>query len=75
MSARRTLGWGVLAAVVAACGAGGTPHPPVDTRARDSALGASQLPGAQGVRGALRTTDAAAARRAREDSIAVESGP
>ena len=37
-------------------------------RQRDSVLGASQLPGAQGVRGALRVTDSAAARRTREDA-------
>jgi len=39
-------------------------------RARDSAIGASQLPGAQGVRGALRAADSAAARQARIDSAA-----
>jgi hypothetical protein len=65
----------VLALMMAACGGGAPPHPPADARARDSAIGASQLPGAQGVRGALRATDSAAARRAREDSIAVETGP
>jgi hypothetical protein len=41
-------------------------------RERDSAIGASQLPGAQGVRGALRVSDSADARRAREDSAAQE---
>ncbi len=35
-------------------------------RQRDSLLGASPLPGAQGVRGALDASDSAAARRARE---------
>ena len=35
-------------------------------REHDSTLGASQLPGAQGIRGALRVSDSAAARRARE---------
>ncbi len=35
-------------------------------RQRDSVLGASQLPGAQGIRGALRVSDSAAARRDRE---------
>jgi hypothetical protein len=39
-------------------------------RARDSTLGASRLPGAQGVRGALRANDSAAARNARLDSLA-----
>ena len=37
-------------------------------RERDSVLGASQLPGAGGVRGALRASDSAVARREREDS-------
>ena len=38
-------------------------------RQRDSLIGASSLPGAGGVRGALRAQDSAAARRARADSI------
>ena len=38
-------------------------------RERDSVLGAAQLPGAGGVRGALRASDSAAARREREDSV------
>ncbi len=37
-------------------------------RQRDSMIGASQLPGAQGVRGALRVSDSAAVRREREDT-------
>ena len=41
-------------------------------RARDSAIGASRLPGAAGVRGALRAADSASARRAREDSVTRE---
>jgi hypothetical protein len=39
-------------------------------RSRDSALGASTLPGAQGVRGALRASDSAEVRNARLDSLA-----
>jgi hypothetical protein len=39
-------------------------------RERDSVLGASRLPGAGGVRGALRVADSAAARRQLEDSVA-----
>jgi hypothetical protein len=39
-------------------------------RARDSALGASGLPGATGISGSLKAADSAAARRQREDSIA-----
>jgi hypothetical protein len=38
-------------------------------RQRDSVIGASRLPGAQGVRGALEASDAAAARAAAADSI------
>jgi hypothetical protein len=39
-------------------------------RERDSILGASRLPGARGVRGALGVSDSAAARNARLDSVA-----
>ena len=38
-------------------------------RERDSVIGASKLPGAAGVRGALRAADSAAARNARADSV------
>jgi hypothetical protein len=38
-------------------------------RERDSVLGASQLPGAAGVRHALEVSDSSAARRRREDSV------
>jgi hypothetical protein len=46
--------------------------PAATERQRDSAIGASQLPGAEGVRRALRASDSAASRRAREDSAARE---
>ena len=36
---------------------------------RDSVLGASKLPGAAGVRGAIRAADSAGARNARLDSV------
>ena len=39
-------------------------------RQRDSAIGASSLPGARGVQGAMHAADSAAARNARVDSIA-----
>ncbi|HEU5303915.1 MAG TPA: hypothetical protein VFU40_04660 [Gemmatimonadales bacterium] len=39
-------------------------------RERDSVIGASQLPGAAGVRGAQRASDSEEARSARLDSIA-----
>ena len=64
-----------LLIAIAACSAPMDRRAPTDERARDSVIGASQLPGAQGVRGALRTADSSAARRAREDSIAAEPGP
>lgn len=38
-------------------------------RERDSVLGASKLPGAAGVRGAIRAADSAEARNARLDSV------
>jgi hypothetical protein len=38
-------------------------------RQRDSVLGASRLPGAAGIRGALRAQDSAAAQNARLDSV------
>lgn len=62
-----------LAAVLALL-AVGCSEPPPDPALRDSAqqrqhdsmLGASRLPGASGVNGALRAADSAAARRLRE---------
>ncbi len=41
-------------------------------RQRDSAIGASALPGARGVRGALGVSDSAARRNAQLDSVAKE---
>jgi hypothetical protein len=48
---------------------GAADKPLSSERERDSVLGASQLPGAQGVRGALRVSDSGTARRALEDSV------
>jgi hypothetical protein len=52
-----------------------TKKPPADTaqdsltrRQKDSAIGASAIPGAQGVRGAMNAADSAAARTAAIDS-------
>lgn len=42
---------------------------PLSTRARESALAKSGLPGATGIGSALRVSDSADARRKREDSI------
>jgi hypothetical protein len=55
--------------LVGACSSDSRPARPATQRQRDSALGASKLPGAQGVRGALREADSAAARNARLDSV------
>ena len=44
----------------------------VTQRQRDSAVAASKLPGAKGVEGAMRASDAAAARAAALDSISIE---
>lgn len=62
----------VLTALCACSGgkAADRPQTPEAQRARDSVLGASDLPGAQGVQRALEAADSAAARRALEDSIA-----
>lgn len=59
----------VLCFLVTACSKGETRRPDTTERQRDSVIGASQLPGAAGVRGALRAGDSAAARNARLDSL------
>ncbi len=62
---------GVLLVAGVGCSSGERVHTdaPDAQRTRDSAIGESQLPGAAGVRGALRAADSAEARRAREDSV------
>jgi hypothetical protein len=62
----------LLLLLLGACG-GSARQKPLTTqqeRALDSTIGQSRLPGAAGVRGALRIADSAAARRNRLDSIA-----
>jgi nitrous oxide reductase accessory protein NosL len=61
--------------LAAACGSSSeAPKPPPRTveqqRAVDSTIGASNLPGARGVKGALAVSDSAAAKRRMQDSIA-----
>jgi hypothetical protein len=58
--------------VLACSGGHDKDRPPVTERERDSVIGSSRLPGAQGVGRALRASDSAGARRAVEDSIARE---
>jgi len=63
----------LLCIVVAACAKAVPPKTAASDsltrRQKDSILGASRLPGAQGIRGALSAQDSAAARNARVDSI------
>lgn len=67
ISAVGALTWAVL---LIGCSGEGNPRPERTDRERDSLIGQSVLPGAGGVRGALRARDSASARSARLDSIA-----
>lgn len=72
---RRMMRGGILALAVGAgaCGAKEEAPPartPEQQRAVDSTIGASALPGAGGVRGALAAQDSARAKQARLDSMA-----
>lgn len=58
--------------LAAACGGSAEQGEARSERERDSIIGQSQLPGAQGVQGALDASDSAAARQARLDSIAAD---
>ncbi len=71
----RRMATAVWVVALAACGDHAARPAPADERARDSVIGASRLPGAQGVGSALRVSDSAVARRAREDSIAAAREP
>ena len=59
-----------LALILLGCSGEPADRPDRTDRERDSLIGQSALPGAQGVRGALRAQDTASARAARIDSIA-----
>ena len=59
----------VFILLAGACTSDSKPARPGTQRERDSVLGASKLPGAQGVRGALRAADSADARNARLDPV------
>lgn len=70
---RLALFWIVVPIALAAClGEHAERRAPATERERDSVIGASRLPGATGVQGALRMSDSAASRREREDSVARE---
>ena len=55
--------------LIVGCGRGKQERTGLDQRARDSVIGASTLPGAAGVRSALRAADSANARNSRIDSL------
>lgn len=63
----------MLCVLLAACGkaqpSGRAAGDTLTRRQRDSVLGASRLPGARGIQGALRAQDSAAAQNARADSV------
>ena len=69
---RVRLRYAVLVMVLSCSGRERPSTPPEAERARDSVIGASRLPGAGGVSGALRASDSADARRVREDSANLE---
>jgi hypothetical protein len=58
-----------LLCLVPACGSAKPKPAPLTQRQHDSVLGASGVPGASGIRGALRVVDSQAARNARLDSV------
>jgi hypothetical protein len=62
--------WVVLLPVSCTAGNQGDERRGANRRERDSMLGASQIPGAAAVRGALRASDSAAARNRKLDSVA-----
>jgi hypothetical protein len=55
--------------LVVGCSRGEREQGGLDQRGRDSTVGASTLPGAPGVRGAVRAGDSASARNLRIDSL------
>ncbi|MGH7663098.1 MAG: hypothetical protein ACRENI_02190 [Gemmatimonadaceae bacterium] len=69
----RSVALTLVIVVLAACGDAAADRELSDSltqRQRDSTIGASRIPGARGVQGALRASDSAAARAARLDSAA-----
>jgi hypothetical protein len=63
----------VVLSALAGCGADHAERQaPKSERERDSTIGASRLPGARGVGGALKAADSAASRRAQEEAASQE---
>jgi len=65
-------GLGLLAALACGSGEQTETQPELTQRQRDSAIGASSLPGARGVTRALEASDSAAARSSRLDSLSAQ---
>lgn len=65
-------GLSILAALACGPGEQAETQPDLTQRQRDSAIGASSLPGARGVTRALEASDSAAARSSRLDSIGAQ---
>lgn len=59
----------IILLLAGACTSDSRPTRPATQRERDSVIGASKLPGAHGVRDALKAADSAAVRNARLDSV------
>jgi hypothetical protein len=68
--AKRLLASSILVALTA-CHSKSAGTPARSERERDSVIGASQLPGAQGVQGALRVSDSAVSHQGKVDSAGV----
>jgi hypothetical protein len=69
------IGATIVLILIAGCGGeipADQPEQPTSQQTRDSAIAGSGLPGADGVGRAMTVADSAAARRAREDSLARE---
>jgi hypothetical protein len=60
----------LIPALLFALSCSGSKPPARTERERDSTIAQSRLPGAGGVKAALKVSDSAAARRARLDSVA-----
>jgi hypothetical protein len=69
--AKRLLASSILIALTA-CHSNAAPKAARSERERDSVIGASRLPGARGVQGALRVSDSAVSHQSQVDSAGVQ---